>query len=116
MRTKRTPITPAVLATVVLVAGCASSVDTPERVPDAVGTASSVETVHGVTNVGFAHDEGYEYFEGTVFVLDGEVSVTGAATEASAIVDGDRLEVWADICAESFPVQCQVQAVRVGER
>jgi|SRR5690554_1077671 len=96
-----------------LLAGCAAGFNPPSRAPDALGTAAAIETADGVTSVLFEHDSGYEYFEGTTFVLDDEVDVGGKVTAASAIEVGDRIDVWTNECAESFPVQCQVEAVKV---
>ena len=94
-------------------AACADGDSTHDRAPDAVGSATAVASAGAATRIEFAPDPGYEYFEGTTFVLDEDVTVTGAATDASAIEDGDRLEVWTGACAESFPVQCAVEHVEV---
>ncbi len=88
----------------------------PSRDADAVGTAMQVTTGGGSTSVLFAPELGYEYFEGTTFVLDGDVTITGAVTDAAQIVAGDRLNVWTQECAESYPVQCNVEAVEVLDR
>lgn len=96
-----------------LLASCASGFNPPDRAPDATGTAAGVETSDGVTSVIFEHEVGYEYFEGTIFVLDDEVAVGGKVSAASAIEVGDRIAVWTNKCAESFPVQCQVEALKV---
>ena len=103
----------ATAAAATMLASCAAGAAAPEREPEAVGTATATESAGGATHVTFAPDAGYEYFEGTTFVLDGEVTVNGAATDASAIEPGDRLEVWTGACAESFPVQCAVEHVEV---
>src|SRR5690554_5353017 len=97
----------------VLLVGCGAGFDPPSRAPDAVGAAAAVETSDGVTSVLFEHDAGYEYFEGTTFVLDDQVDVGGKVTSASAIEVGDRVVVWTGACAESFPVQCQIEAFKV---
>ena len=105
-------VLPSLLACALLVA-CASGFNPPDRAPDAVGSAASVETSDGVTSVLFEHDPSYEYFEGTTFVLDDQVDVGGKVTRASDIEVGARVVVWTGPCAESFPVQCQVEAVKV---
>lgn len=91
---------------------CGSGTAAPERAADAVGAAASIDSDAGGVRVHFAHDDGYEYFEGTIFVLDDDVTVVGAAA-ASDIAAGDRLRVWTTACAESFPVQCEVEAIEV---
>ena len=103
----------ATLLTCGLLAGCASGFNPPARAPDAVGSVAAVDTSGGVTEVLFEHDSGYEYFEGTTFVLDDQVDVGGKVTDASAVVVGDRVVVWTGACAESFPVQCYVEAFKV---
>ena len=85
----------------------------PGRAPEAVGTAMQVTVSGETTSVLFAPELGYEYFEGTTFVLDADVVVTGAVADAADIVAGDRLNVWTQECAESYPVQCTVEAVEV---
>ncbi|MDN4481084.1 hypothetical protein [Demequina muriae] len=92
---------------------CGSGTAAPERAADAVGAAASIDSDAGGVRVHFAHDAGYEYFEGTIFVLDDDVTVVGAAAAASDIAAGDRLRVWTSACAESFPVQCEVEAIEV---
>lgn len=94
-------------------AACAGGSSAPDRDPEAVGTVEVAEHVDGTSRIAFVPDGGYEYFEGTTFVIDDEVTVGGAATSASAIEAGDRLEVWTGECAESFPVQCAVEHVEV---
>ena len=101
------------MSAAIVLAGCAGGFNPPDRAPDAVGSAASVETSDGVTRVLFEHEAGYEYFEGTTFVLDDQVNVGGKVTDASAIEVGDRVVAWTGACAESFPVQCQVEAVKV---
>lgn len=98
-----------------LLAGCTHPFNPPDRLSDAYGTAAAVETSGGVTEVLFEPDAGDEYFEGTTFVLDDQVRVGGKVSDASAIEVGDRIDVWTNECAESFPVQCQVEAVKVEE-
>lgn len=94
-----------------VLAACGSPV--PERDPEAIGTADAVVTEGDVTRVSFVPDPGYEYFEGTTFVLTDEIPVVGAVDVAAAIEEGDVLRVWSSVCAESFPVQCQVDVVEV---
>ncbi|WP_062386444.1 hypothetical protein [Demequina iriomotensis] len=79
------------------------------READAVGTVTSVSGAGDVMVVGFAPDPGDEYFEGTSFEFVERGALETAAGEPATAADvavGDRLEVWVDACAESFPVQC----------
>ncbi|WP_062524781.1 hypothetical protein [Demequina rhizosphaerae] len=86
------------------------------RDPDAVGTVTRVEDAADVIAVGFAPDPGYEYFEGTTFDFAEQGGLEGPDGEAltgSDVAVGDRLEVWVEACAESFPVQCPDPVGRV---
>ncbi|WP_062302647.1 hypothetical protein [Demequina subtropica] len=79
------------------------------RDADAVGTVTSVDGAGDVIAVGFAPEPGYEYFEGTTFQFEREGALETASGEAATLEDvavGDRIEVWVEACAESFPVQC----------
>lgn len=84
------------------------------RAPDAVGTVISMTFGEDSVQVEFAPEPGYEYFEGTTFdipfsaaaAIDGETPVVLGDLES-----GDRINVWTGACAESMPVQCEVQAV-----
>jgi len=98
-------------AAALTLAACSSG-GVPDREADAVGRAAEVVTEGDTTRVLFEHDAGYEYFEGTTFVIDDEVTVVGVDDRAG-IPGGAALEVWTGACAESFPVQCEVEAVLV---
>ena len=100
-------------ASALVLAACGAPL--PERLPDAVGEAAAVATDGDAVEIAFVPDVGHEYFEGTTFVVDGAVPVAGAVDDAAEISAGDRLAVWVTVCAESFPVQCDVEAVRVEE-
>ncbi len=113
---KRVRAVPAVVVAVaafLVLAGCSDGSTLPEREPEAVGTADAVVTEGDQTRVSFVPDAGYEYFEGTTFVLTDEIPVTGAVEDAADIAEGDSIQVWSEACAESFPVQCQVEGVEV---
>ncbi len=108
---------PAVLAVplvgLLVVSGC-KPIGTGES--NAVGTVASVAVADDVVSLSFIPDAGYEYYSGTIFDVGPEVGVwdadwgTMAATDISA---GATIEVWAAVCAESYPVQCDVTGVRV---
>ena len=78
------------------------------REPDAVGAVSEVVESTDAVVVVFSPDPGYEYFAGTTFEFeDGDLeSADGEVLGPGDVAVGDRLEVWVDLCAESFPVQC----------
>lgn len=84
------------------------------RAPEAVGSVESVTFGEDSVQVVFQPDAGYEYFEGTTFdipfsavaAIDGETPVV-----LGDLKQGDRINVWTSACAESFPVQCTVEAV-----
>ncbi|MFP5359493.1 MAG: hypothetical protein ACLGHM_03240 [Actinomycetes bacterium] len=97
------------LATGVAACGDAAGDPRDAREPDAVGTVVSVETLGDAISVAFAPDPGYEYFEGTTFAFAEGGALErpdGEPAAASDVAVGERLEVWVDACAESFPVQC----------
>ncbi|MFV0284866.1 MAG: hypothetical protein ACK5IM_00575, partial [Demequina sp.] len=73
---KRVLAVPAVVVAVaasLVLAGCSGGAALPEREPEAVGTADAVVTEGDQTRVSFVPDAGYEYFEGTTFVLTDEI-------------------------------------------
>jgi hypothetical protein len=84
------------------------------RAPEAVGSVVGITFGEDSVQVQFAPDPGYEYFEGTTFdipfsavaAIDGETAVV-----LGDLVAGDRINVWTGACRESFPVQCDVEAV-----
>lgn len=92
-------------------AGCADPVSgsDPDGDPAAVGTVRSVDIAVDSVAVGFDPDAGFEYFEGTTF----HITPDTAGVDASTLEVGDRIEVWTEICAESFPVQCDVDRVEL---
>ncbi|MFW2513164.1 hypothetical protein ACNI3K_05250 [Demequina sp. SO4-13] len=101
------------VACVLVLAACGSGSEPVDREADAVGTAAAVDAAGEALRVEFEPDPGYEYFEGTEFAIDDEVTVVGDADLEDTLRAGDRLAVWTEVCAESFPVQCKVEAVEV---
>ncbi|MFD1505723.1 hypothetical protein FE374_01015 [Georgenia yuyongxinii] len=57
------------------------------------------------------------YYDGMRLFPDDSVTLSGTRgerLEPSELAEGDRVEVWVgDACAESFPVQCHIEAVRL---
>jgi hypothetical protein len=86
------------------------------RAPDATGTIEAVHFSDGPVSITFEPDAGFEYFAGTTFDVPpgafphGEDGVTLAASDLGV---GDRINVWVGACAESFPVQCEVERVEL---
>lgn len=116
------------LAAAVTLSACAASgtaddasdaptaVDSTARraAPDAVGAVAALTMGKDGVLVTFTPDAGYEYFADAAltipftaaFAVDGEQSL-----DIESLAVGDRIRVWAPVCAESYPVQCQVEAV-----
>lgn len=107
----------ALLLTSLLVTGCAGAADdgaaVPDRAPDVTGVVGVGEGA-GEPVLVEASDA---YYEG-MGLLRGEPVVVrdGTQVPASELRDGTPVEVWtAGACAESYPVQCDIEAVRVLE-
>jgi len=93
--------------------------DVRESAPaDAVGVVTSVATDGSVVDVGFASDDGYEYFDGTVFELEttgGLQDPDGIAADPHNLAVGDHIEVWVQSCEESLPVKCPDPVARIAD-
>lgn len=95
-------------------AGCAAddsdgAAAPPERPADVDGTVDSDEGAPRLVDASDPYYEGMSLLSASTVVLDAD----GARVDGDTLVDGDAVEVWAEVCAESYPVQCQVVAVRV---
>jgi hypothetical protein len=92
------------------ITGCGDTV-VPGRAPDVTGMVSEAGSPAGPVLA----DPSDDYFEGMSLVRGDPVVVRGGEEVVVAdLRDGDAVEVWiGDGCAESFPVQCTVVAVRV---
>lgn len=91
-----------------LLTGCGADVDLGG--PDVTGT------VERAGAVGTLVDASDDYYEGMDLLLDEAelVDEDGAALAPQDVLDGAQVEVWtSDACAESFPVQCGIERVRV---
>lgn len=95
----------------VALTGCASPAPggEPNDEPAAVGTVRSVVPGVDTVAIGFVPDAGFEYFEGTTF----HITAQTPGVDASTLEVGDRIEVWTQLCAESFPVQCDVDRIEL---
>ncbi len=103
-----------VAALALLLAGCtadgANGAETPpDRPADVAGTVDRDDRGPRLVDASDPYYEGMALLSASTVVLDAD----GARVDGDALDDGDVVEVWADVCAESFPVQCQVLAVRV---
>jgi len=110
-----------VLAIAVLASACAGESGGSEEArslepADAVGVVTSVSKDGATVAVGFAADEGYEYFDGTTFNIatsGGLQDADGLAADPNNLSVGDHIEVWVNACAESYPVQCSEPLARI---
>ena len=104
----RTPLALVVLVVVAL-GGCTSST-VPARPPEVTGTVSADAS----GDEPFLSGASDGYYEGMPLRLDDAVVVDAGDSPAGAPGDGEQVEVWVgEACNESFPVQCDVVAVRV---
>lgn len=104
----------ALLVTSLLVTGCAGTADdgaVPDRAPDVTGVVGGGEGGEEPVLV----EASDAYFEGMGLLRGDPVVVRdGMQVASSALRDGTPVEVWAaDACAESYPVQCGIEAIRV---
>jgi hypothetical protein len=108
MRGLRTVPRALVLASAtLLLAGCADSA-VPGRAPDVSGVVGTEAAFGPGPSLVAASDD---YYEGMALVTEGTVVVK---IDPAALRDGVEVEVWTGgACAESFPVQCGVEVVRV---
>lgn len=94
--------------------GCASDsasdTEVPDREPDATGVVAQPTRSLADSSDGYYEGMGLSRNDGEPLVVgpDGDVlSVTDLA-------DGDEIAVWVEGgCAESYPVQCDVVAIRI---
>lgn len=104
----------ALLLTLALAAGCGDAADdaaVPDRAPDVTGVVATP----GAAAEPVLVDASDPYYEG-MSLLRGDPVVLGAGGDAAPadLRAGVPVEVWtAGACAESYPVQCEILAVRV---
>ena len=88
------------------------------RAPDAAGTIEALGSADGLVSIAFVPDAGFEYFEGTTFEVPADAFPHGEDGVSLAPEDlgvGDHINVWVGACAESFPVQCDVERVELAQ-
>lgn len=96
-----------VLAVVLAVAACGTGSRLPDREPHVGGVVAP-----GTSGRVVLREASDRYYEG--MSLDGDHPVVGSDGEDVELSVGDVVEVWVmGPCAESFPVQCRLEAVRV---
>lgn len=112
----------AAIAAVAALAACGGDGDgddaRDDRAPDATGTVETVEDVAGGVELTFAPDPGGEYYDGARLRLaygGGLQDADGAVIGTGDVAAGDRIAIWTDECAESFPVQCSDVLARLEE-
>lgn len=107
------PATGAAVLIVLAASGCAADRAVPSRAPDVTGVVAASGPQDGAT-LAEASDG---YYEGMSLLQGDPVLVRGANGERidpAELEPGDDVEVWVGgACAESFPVQCDIEAVRV---
>ena len=105
--------TGAAVLVVLVASGCAPDRAVPSRAPEVTGVVAMSDQQDGAALAG-ASDR---YYEGMSLLRGDPVIVRGTSAERIEPTDldpGDQVEVWVgEACAESQPVQCDVQAVRV---
>ncbi|WP_062380264.1 hypothetical protein [Demequina pelophila] len=99
------------VAIAVLLAACGGGGDDAReaRAADATGTVVEVVDRADPVVITFAPDAGGEYYDGarlTLATAGGLVDSEGEALTGADLAVGDRIEIWTEECAESFPVQC----------
>lgn len=86
----------------------------PDRPPDVTGRVALTDEPGSATlaDPSDPYYEGMDLLRGDPLILGSD----GAAVPSEDLADGDEVEVWiGGPCAESFPVQCEVAALRVKE-
>lgn len=106
LRTRPAAALVAVLTLLPLASGCSGDA-LPGREPEVTGVVQDLELTEPsdryYERLGLAGDE-----DTVVVDADGEPVTT------ADLRDGDEVDVWvSSSCAESFPVQCGIEAVRV---
>jgi hypothetical protein len=112
----------AALATVALLAavtaGCADTGargggSPPDREPDVSGVVAGTGEPGGavLAEPSDAYYEGMGLLRGDPLIVKGDDAQPVSPAE---LEDGQRVDVWTDgVCAESFPVQCGITALRL---
>jgi hypothetical protein len=93
---------------VALAAACSGAAEPPDRDPDVTGTIGREGTTLVLAEPSDPYYDGMGILRGDPDVFRGDQSI-----EAADLLDSEVVEVWIEGgCAESYPVQCEVVAVR----
>lgn len=99
-------------ALLALAGGCSATEGVPDRPPDVTGVVAGADEPGGPVLA----EPSDGYYEGMGLLRGDPILVRddGAAVAYSELEDGAPVEVWTEgPCAESFPVQCGIVALRV---
>jgi hypothetical protein len=100
-------------------ASCSGSPALPDSEPDAKGTLTDIGAVADSGAVTFrlvVDEDEYPYYWNASLSFDGDTVVgdqTGNTLGLDDLAEGLWVEVWTDVCRESYPVQCDVSEVRL---
>lgn len=111
MTLRRAPIGAALL--LLAATACTAQPAVPDRDSDVTGVVAGADEPGGpvLAEPSDGYFEGMGLLRGDPVVADAD----GREVPVSELDDGDAVEVWIDgACAESFPVQCDVTALRLG--
>lgn len=113
-RRRRVAILTVAGLTATLLAGCGApdgAAQLPDRGPEVSGVVGAGE-VPGEPVLVEASDP---YYEGMALLRGGPVVVRGGtAVSPDELREGTEVDVWtAEACAESYPVQCGIDAIRI---
>lgn len=98
-------------AIVLAVAACGGS-PVPDRDPDVTGVVAGSASAPVLAEPSDPYFDQMSLLRGEPVLIDHD----GVELPYSELADGDAVEVWIDgACAESFPVQCTVTTLRVGD-
>ncbi|MFO7243657.1 MAG: hypothetical protein DIU73_002135 [Actinomycetes bacterium] len=100
----------------VAVAACAPAVSFPGREPDAVGTVTDVVASRDAVTFTLTGDDEAEYFWHAAITVGLHTTVgddQGRPVALDSIASGSHVSVWVGECAESYPVQCTAEALRI---
>lgn len=106
------PMLPGLLLLVFAASSCGEPTGAPDRPADVTGVVAQSQAGEFVLAA-----PSNEYYDGMALLRGDPVVISDGDDQpiaASELVGGDGVEVWiSDGCAESFPVQCNIAALRV---
>jgi hypothetical protein len=94
-----------------------TEVSVPAREPDLIGTITEVTPSgddDGLGSILVEGDLAPERGRKIVYTITTDTVITGTAAELADLADGQLAETWSSgPCAESYPEQCTLEAIRV---